>query len=168
MLYYLPNTYTAEETDAILTAVGASTPKYVALMNTFIASKPEVDLVLLWTGLFQTDIKNIGNQTNTLNNCLLSKTPTSPASYRETANAYFSQVKSSIDNAYQKYEKNATSTTTTTVAPTTTAPTTTTTAPPTTLPTGISDSVKLCIDDMSNINPKIEILNTAVSTQQIS
>lgn len=166
-----PNTYTAEETDAILTAIGSSTPEYITLMNTFIASKPEVDLVLLWTGLFKTDIKNIGNQTNTLNSCLLSKIPISPASYREIANSYFSQVKSSIDNAYQKYEKNVTSTTTSTstvAPPTTTATTTTstiittTTAPPTTLPTGISDSVKLCIDDMSSIDPKIEILNTAV------
>lgn len=134
-----PNTYTAEETDSVLAAVGISTPKYVNLFDNLIIQKPEFDQILLWTGLFRANIKNIGNHTDTLNNCLFSKTPTSPPSYRETANAHFNQLKSSVNDAYDKFVKN-----------TTTTPT-------------ISPSVKLCIDDMSNIDPQIDVLNADVS-----
>lgn len=105
-----PSTFTIPETEAVLEVVGTSTPKYINLFDSLITAKPEFDLVLLWRQLLQTDMKNLNNHTDTLNTCLLSKIPSSPSSYKETASAQFTQLKSKIDLAIEKYNVTATTT----------------------------------------------------------
>lgn len=114
-----PSTFTVPEADAVLGVVGTSTPKYINLFDTLIDAKSEFDLILLWRQLLQADMISLNNQTNTLNDCLLSKFPSSPSSYRETASSQFLQLKSKIEFAIDKY--NVTATTTALPIPTPTA-----------------------------------------------
>lgn len=84
-----PTSVTDEEAQAVLGVVGSLVPQVTGSLSSISTKKSQFDAIPLATTIVKTDIKNLNTQTNTLNTCLLNKTP---AQYLPTANDYAAKI----------------------------------------------------------------------------
>ncbi|KAI8975157.1 hydrophobic surface binding protein A-domain-containing protein [Mycotypha africana] len=93
-------TVTDEEAQAVLAVVSDLVPDVTAALASIVSKKSQFDAILLATTLVKNDIKNLDSQTNTLDTCLLAKTP---SAYKTQANGLVTQISNAFASAKSAY-----------------------------------------------------------------
>ncbi|KAG2194191.1 hypothetical protein INT47_007923 [Mucor saturninus] len=101
------NTITApsnvEDTTAILANVGTLVPKVTGSLTSIVNKKSQFAAIPFATIIVKTDIKSLDTKTAALNAVLISKVPTTPTSYLDTANGYVAEINAGFSAAKTAY-----------------------------------------------------------------